>query len=114
MLITTSSNANNEYYVGGNENNHQHKANSVDDTNRNDGQYEEVKVEDIEMFSPFRNKGKSESVHSVSYSENNGTNPHLQRVNNRRKSTENHLIKSNKTTSHHTIEKTNSDFFNLT
>ncbi len=38
------------------------KANSMDD---NQAMYEEVKVEDIEIYSPFKH-GKSESVHSPS------------------------------------------------
>ena len=69
--------------------------------------YEEVKVEDIEILSPFK-KGKSESVHSPSGSYSGSNNPidrRGRRVDKR---------KSTKTASHYTVEKTSSDFFNLT
>ncbi|CDW84046.1 UNKNOWN [Stylonychia lemnae] len=83
------------------------KANSDDYSNRNDNQYEEVKVEDIEIYSPLNKKNKSESVHSASgsYSESQRLDGIQQNRVKRQKSSK---------TSQRTVEKTTSDFFNLT
>ena len=60
---------------------------------------EEIKEEEIDVFSLINIKGKSESVHSASGSFSGSG----------RKQKKGKSLKSS-----HTIEKTNSDFFNLT